>query len=188
MKFCSQCGGTVLRHIPEGDNRERAVCPHCQTIHYVNPKNVVGTLLFKNDQVLLAKRAIEPRYGKWTLPAGFMENGESVHQAARRETWEEACAKVDELHLLGVYSLPHISQVYLFFHGELSNMDFAPGDESLETRLFTREEIPWQELSFSVVTACLQYYYSERFQQTGQAQLATILRHPDQSIEVIEDQ
>lgn len=187
MKFCAQCGAEVRFEVPEGDNRERAVCGDCQTIHYSNPKNVVGALLYRDDRILLARRAIEPRYGKWTIPAGFMENGETVLEAAQRETWEEARARSDSLKLMGVYSLPHISQVYLFFYGELANEDFEPGDESLETRLFRRDEIPWEELSFSVVQVCLEFLYSGRFQQTGTPQLATIIRQADNSISVHSD-
>ena len=138
--------------MPEGDNRERAVCSACDTIHYQNPKIVAGALPVWEDRILLCKRAIEPRYGTWTLPAGFMENGETVEQGARRETHEEARAELQELSLYTMLSIPHISQVYIMFRGQLMAEDaFSPGDESLETTLFAEHEIPWDEIAFPVI-------------------------------------
>ena len=125
MKFCSHCGNPVSQKVPEGDNRLRHVCDHCQTIHYQNPRIVAGCLPVWGRRVLLCRRAIHPRYGFWTLPAGFMENGETVEQAARRETYEEACARVGELQLYTLFDLPHINQVYMLFRGELADPDFA---------------------------------------------------------------
>jgi ADP-ribose pyrophosphatase YjhB (NUDIX family) len=119
VKFCSTCGASVSLRIPEGDNRERFVCTSCQTIHYQNPKIVAGTIPEWDGQILLCRRAIEPRYGLWTLPAGFMENGETTEQAAMRETWEEAGARIEILGLYSIFSIPHISQVYMLFRGEL---------------------------------------------------------------------
>ena len=159
MNFCSHCGRAVSVKIPADDNRERFVCDHCGTIHYQNPNNVCGAILTHGDRVLLCKRAIEPRYGLWTLPAGFMENEETVAEAAAREAMEEANAQTDQLSLFGVFSMPYISQVYLMFHGQLTSAEISAGFESLEVGLFTREEIPWDELAFPVVTHSLKLFY-----------------------------
>ncbi len=166
MKFCSQCGGTITEMIPEGDNRLRFVCGVCETIHYQNPRIVAGCLPVLDGQVLLCKRAIEPRRGYWTLPAGFMENGETVQQAAERETREEACAKVTALQLYTLFDLPHINQVYMFFRAELVDNGFRAGDETLEVRLFKQADIPWSELAFPTVGRTLEYFFADRVQQT----------------------
>lgn len=165
MKFCSQCGNPVTRMIPAGDNRMRHVCGHCATVHYENPRIVAGCLPVWGDQVLLCRRAIEPRRGFWTLPAGFMENGETLEQAAARETLEEACARVDNLRLYTLFDLPHISQVYMLFLAELRDLDFAAGEESLEVRLFQQHEIPWSELAFPTIGRTLECYFADRVQQ-----------------------
>ncbi|BAN50372.1 NUDIX hydrolase [Metapseudomonas resinovorans] len=162
MKFCSQCGSPVVQRIPEGDNRLRHVCDSCHAIHYQNPRIVAGCLPVWGEQVLLCRRAIEPRRGYWTLPAGFMENGETMAQAAARETLEEACARVRDLSLYTLFDLPHISQVYTFFRAELVDLDFAAGDESLEVRLFHEREIPWSELAFPTVGRTLECYFADR--------------------------
>lgn len=162
MKFCSQCGNRVHQVIPEGDNRLRFVCEHCTCIHYQNPNIVAGCLPVWGDQVLLCRRAIEPRYGFWTLPAGFMENGETLEQAACRETDEEACARVRDLRLYTLFDLPHISQVHVFFRAELADLNFAAGSESLETRLFKQSEIPWSDLAFPTVGRTLECYFADR--------------------------
>lgn len=162
MNFCNQCGNPVIHRIPEGDNRPRYICSHCSTIHYENPKVIVGCVPIYQDQILLCKRAIEPRYGLWTLPAGFMENGESLAEGAARETLEEANAAVTLGELYTIFSLPHISQVYVFFLSELDNLDFYPGEESLETRLFSEDQVPWAELAFPVITETLRNYFSDR--------------------------
>ncbi|PWB30879.1 NUDIX hydrolase [Pseudomonas sp. SDI] len=162
MKFCSACGKTVTQRIPEGDNRPRYVCDHCQTIHYQNPNIVTGVLPSHGSRVLLCRRAIEPRRGYWTLPAGFMENGETLEQAARRETVEEACARVGAMNLYHLFDLPHINQVHVFFRAELTDLDFAVGVESLEVRLFEESEIPWDELAFRTVNRTLECYYRDR--------------------------
>ena len=162
MNFCNQCGNPVIHRIPEGDNRPRYICSHCSTIHYENPKVIVGCVPIYQDQILLCKRAIEPRYGLWTLPAGFMENGESLAEGAARETLEEANATVTLGELYTIFSLPHISQVYVFFLSELDNLDFYPGEESLETRLFSEDQVPWAELAFPVITETLRNYFSDR--------------------------
>ena len=162
MKFCSNCGQPVVSRIPAGDNRLRDVCDHCNTIHYVNPRNVVGTVPVWKDQVVLCKRAIEPRYGFWTLPAGFMENGETTPEAAARETLEEADAPVAIGDLYALFNIRHINQVYLMFRAELVDGVFGIGPESLECRLFTEAEIPWDELAFPTIARTLRYYFEDR--------------------------
>ncbi len=162
MNFCSNCGAAVSLKIPAGDNRQRSVCDACETIHYVNPRIIAGCLVTAGDQVLLCKRAIEPRHGYWTLPAGFMENGESTEAAAARETWEEAEAKVEIDGLYTLFSLPHISQVYLFYRAELVGGTYAAGAESLEVGLFSEADIPWDTLSFPVITHTLKHYFADR--------------------------
>lgn len=165
MKFCNQCGATLGHHIPPGDNRPRWVCNRCAAVHYENPKIVAGCLAVWQQQVLLCRRAIEPRRGYWTLPAGFMEIGETTHQAAIRETAEEACALAQNLSLYALFDLPHISQVQLFFRADLGSAQHAAGDESLETALFFESAIPWSDLAFPTVRRTLQLYFSDRRQQ-----------------------
>ncbi|MEG0860897.1 MAG: NUDIX hydrolase [Pseudomonas sp.] len=165
MKFCSACGNQVIQRIPEGDTRLRYVCDHCHTIHYQNPNIVAGVLPTWGNQVLLCRRAIEPRRGYWTLPAGFMENGETMEAAARRETVEEACARVGQMNLYQLFDLPHINQVHVFFRAELADLDFAVGVESLEVRLFDESEIPWDELAFRTISRTLECYYRDRIEQ-----------------------
>jgi ADP-ribose pyrophosphatase YjhB (NUDIX family) len=163
MKFCHQCAGSLILRIPPGDDKPRHCCSECDTIFYLNPKNVVGTLPFFKDKVLLCKRAIQPRAGKWTLPAGYMENGESSLDGAIRETTEEAGASVivksDSLYTL--FNLPKINQVYIFFRTELANLDFAAGIESQEVALFSEAEIPWREIAFPVVKSTLEHYFDD---------------------------
>lgn len=162
MKFCSVCGNAVTREIPQGDNRQRFVCKNCDEIHYQNPRIIVGTLPLWNNQVLLCKRAIEPRLGKWTLPAGFMENGETLDQGALRETTEEANATVLSPELFSVIDLPHIHQVYVFFKAQLADLDFSAGCESLEVMLFDEADIPWQELAFPTINMTLKHYFENQ--------------------------
>ncbi len=163
MNYCSHCGSAHLVHkIPEGDNSLRFVCDDCHTIHYQNPKVVVGCLPEWEDKILLCKRAIEPRYGLWTLPAGFMENNETVEQGAARETWEEAQARLENLSLYSLFSLPHISQVYMIFRAKLCDLTYAAGVESLDVRLFGEDEIPWDELAFPVIHKTLTHYFEDR--------------------------
>ena len=140
----------------------RHVCDACETIHYLNPKLVVGTMPMWGNQVLLCRRAIEPAYGKWTLPAGFMENDESVGAAAIRETLEEACARIALGDVSTMISLPHISQVHVIYHAKLLDLDFAAGEETLELRLFNEEEIPWNEIAFRTVRLTLQHFFADR--------------------------
>lgn len=165
MKFCSQCASPVTQRIPEGDNRLRYVCECCGTIHYQNPNIVAGCLPVWGEQVLLCRRAIEPRLGFWTLPAGFMENGETLEQAACRETVEEACARVSALQLYTLFDLPHINQVHVFFRAQLADLDFAVGAESLEVQLFEQSTIPWSELAFPTVERTLKCFFADRTQQ-----------------------
>jgi len=162
MKFCSQCGNPVSEEIPEGDNRERFVCPSCHTIHYQNPRIIAGCLALHEDQVLLCKRSIEPRLGKWTLPAGFLENGETIEEGALREMQEEANANATILDIYTMFSLPHISQIYMFFRAQLTDLNFFPGDESEDVRLFREDEIPWDDLAFPVVYDTLKFYLEDR--------------------------
>ena len=164
IKFCNLCGASVTLRIPAEDSRPRHVCTQCDTIHYENPKLVVGAIPVWEDRVLLCRRAIEPRHGLWTLPGGFMENGESTGQAAIRETLEEAHARVELDELYSMYSLPYINQVHLFFRARLLDLDFAPGIESLEVRLFGEADIPWQELAFRPVRFSLEHFFNERKQ------------------------
>lgn len=177
MIYCSNCGARVVRKIPEGDDRVRHVCESCSTVHYSNPKIVAGCIPEWNGRLLLCRRAIEPRYGLWTLPAGFMENGESTEQAAIRETWEEACARVNDLLLYGVFSIPHISQVYMMFRAKLESADFAAGRESLEVRLFEKHEIPWDELAFPVVRLTLERYCGDLGKDDFSVHVENIIRH-----------
>ena len=165
MKFCSQCGNPVIQCIPEGDSRLRYVCGHCHFIHYQNPNIVAGCLAVLDNKVLLCRRAIEPRLGFWTLPAGFMENGETMEQAARRETVEEACATMSDLDLYMLVDVPHINQVHVFFRGELATPEFAAGIESLEVGLFDEADIPWSELAFMTVRRTLECFFADRRQQ-----------------------
>ena len=163
MKFCSTCGSSeIALRVPDGDNLPRHVCAVCATIHYQNPKVVVGCLPEWEGQVLLCKRAIEPRLGLWTLPAGFLENGETLVAGALRETMEEAGARVHDTTLYTVISLPHINQIYVMFRGQLAALDFGAGPESLEVRLFHEEEIPWDQLAFRTITRTLRNYFLDR--------------------------
>ncbi len=162
MNFCSNCGARVEYRVPPGDTLPRHVCPACGAIHYQNPKIVVGCIPAWEDRVLLCRRAIEPRYGYWTLPAGFMENGETTFQAALRETMEEACARVELGPLYTVYNLPHVNQVYLMFRARLLDLNFRPGGESLEVKLFAEPEVPWNELAFRTIHATLSHYFADR--------------------------
>lgn len=180
MKFCSDCGADVLYRVPDGDDRERAVCTACDTIHYVNPRIIVGCLPEYQGRLLLCLRAIEPRKGFWTLPAGFMENGETTEQGAARETWEEARARVEDLSLYRIYDVPYINQVYMFYRCVLDDGLHSAGPESLETRLFAPEDIPWDELAFPSVYRALASYLRDR--DAGSAfpvEVETILRKRD---------
>lgn len=162
MHYCPECGSAVTRGIPPGDDRERTVCPACGSIHYQNPKLVVGCVPEWEDRLLLCRRAIEPRYGLWTLPAGFLEMGESVAEGARRELHEEACAATTDLEPFAMFDLVFVGQIYLMFRGKLTGPEFAPGPESLETALFTEADIPWEEIAFPVISETLLRYFADR--------------------------
>jgi len=163
IKHCRNCGSAVAYRVPDdGDTRERAVCPACETIHYENPLNVVGTVPHWGDQVLLCKRNIEPRWGKWTLPAGFMELNETTRQGAARETTEEAGARFEMEDLLTLISVPQVGQVHLFYRARLLSDVFDPGHETIEARLFREDEIPWDEIAFRTVRETLRLYFSDR--------------------------
>lgn len=162
MKFCSECGGKVVLGIPEGDDRERHICQQCGAIHYINPRVIVGCLPVHEERILLCKRAIEPRRGYWTLPAGFMENGESTAEGAARETWEEAHAEAVDLMLYRVFDVPHISQVYAFYRCGIRDGRFGVGPESLESDLFEFDDIPWDDLAFPTVQEVLREYLEDR--------------------------
>lgn len=161
MKYCSQCGNKVIERIPAGDNRLRFVCDQCEHIHYQNPRIIAGCVPVYGDQVLLCKRAIEPRAGRWTLPAGFLENGEASSAGALRETREEANANAAIVGLYTLFSLPHISQVYMFFRADLLDLDFSAGEESLEVALFSEHEIPWDDLAFPVINKTLEHFFAD---------------------------
>lgn len=162
MNYCSNCGAKVELRIPDGDTVARFVCPSCATIHYRNPLMVIGAIPEWEDKILLCKRAIEPRYGRWTLPAGFMELGESAEQAAMRETYEEALARVELGELFTLLSVPYVNQVHLFYRARLLDLDFGAGSESLEVALFREEDIPWPEISFRTVSATLRHFFEDR--------------------------
>jgi ADP-ribose pyrophosphatase YjhB (NUDIX family) len=162
MKFCSNCGASVDFRIPAGDSLPRHVCVECGEIHYQNPKLVVGAIPEWEDRILLCRRAIEPRHGYWTLPAGFMENRESTAQAAARETLEEACARIEVGEMYTLFDIPHISQVHIIYRARLLDLDFRPGEESLEVALFSEEQIPWGEIAFRTIELTLRHYFADR--------------------------
>ncbi|MCZ6855934.1 MAG: NUDIX hydrolase [Gammaproteobacteria bacterium] len=161
MKFCNQCGEAVVFRVPEGDNRKRFLCESCGAIHYQNPRIITGCLAVWENQVLLCRRSIQPRKGFWTLPAGFLENGETAKGGAERETWEEARARVSIIDLYTMFSLPHISQIYLFYRARLIDGDFAPGEETEAVGLFHEADIPWDELAFPVIRDTLKHYFRD---------------------------
>ena len=161
--FCNNCGHAVEHRVPEGDHLPRAICPACQHVQYFNPRVIVGVIPeWEDGRILLCRRAIEPRHGLWTLPAGFMENGETTGEAAIRETLEEANARIAIGELYSMYNLPYINQVYLLFRAKLLDLDFSPGAESLEVDLFEEKNIPWDELAFRPVHFTLQRYFDDR--------------------------
>ncbi|WP_290697972.1 NUDIX hydrolase [Amphritea sp.] len=162
MNFCNQCGSAVRLEVPEGDNRPRHICNNCSFIHYVNPKVIAGCLPVYEGKVLLCKRAIEPRIGFWTLPAGYMENGESTQNAATRETREEANARVSQLELYTLTSLVPVSQVQLIYLAQLDDLDFSAGDETEDVQLFAEEDIPWDDLAFQTIRNALRFYFEDR--------------------------
>lgn len=167
IRHCKACGSAVAYRLPDdGDTRQRAVCTSCHTVHYENPLNVVGTIPVwgppGEEQILLCKRNIQPRWGKWTLPAGFMELGESSSEGAARETDEESGADIDMGQLFAVMNVVHVGQIHLFYLARLRNTVFNPGHETLEARLFSEQDIPWDELAFGTVREALQRYFADR--------------------------
>jgi len=165
MKFCSECAHPVSFIVPPDDNRPRFVCERCGTIHYQNPKMVIGSIPVWEQggetRVLLCKRAIEPRYGYWTLPAGFMENNETTSDAARRETMEEAGARVELHELFSFLNVPHVHQVHIFYRATLLDLDYHAGTESLEVKLFSETEIPWEDIAFPTVGHTLKSFFGD---------------------------
>ena len=162
IEHCQVCGTPVEHKVPADDNRERAVCPSCGHIHYVNPLNVVGTVPVWGEQVLLCKRNIEPRWGKWTLPAGFMELNETTAQGAMRETDEKAGAEIEIGPLFSLMNVSRVGQVHLFYRATLLSETFNPGSETLEARLFHEHEVPWDELAFRTVKETLERFFADR--------------------------
>ncbi len=170
IQHCKVCGSAVTYRVPDdGDTRERAVCNACHTIHYENPLNVVGTVPVWGDKVLLCKRNIEPRFGKWTLPAGFMELNETVAQGAARETVEEAGAQFEMQELFTLMNVTRVGQVHFFYRAQLTSDTFDPGHETQEARLFAEHEIPWDEIAFRTVKETLQHYFADA--KTGKFEL-----------------
>lgn len=178
MNFCSNCGAAVSLKIPEGDDRLRFVCDQCRMIHYQNPRMVVGAIPEWEGRILLCRRSIEPRAGLWTLPAGYLENGETMVQGARRETREEAGAELLELVPFALFDLPFINQVYLMFRGALASTAWHPGEESLEVRLFAESDLPWDELAFVVIRETLEHYFSDRSAGRFRLHTGTIIPPP----------
>ena len=167
IQHCKQCGTKVIYRTPDdGDTKSRAVCPACGTVHYENPLNVVGTVPYWGDQVLLCKRNIEPRRGKWTLPAGFMELHETTAEGAARETVEEAGAQFEMEGLFTLINVVRAGQVHIFYRAKLLSDQFAPGTETMEAQLFTEADIPWDEIAFRTVKETLERYFADR--RTGQ--------------------
>lgn len=163
IKHCKNCGTAVTYRVPDdGDTKERAVCPACATIHYENPLNVVGTVAHWGDRVLLCKRNIEPRWGKWTLPAGFMELNETTAQGAARETVEEAGAEFEMESLFSLLNVERVGQVHMFYRARLLSDEFKPGHETIEARLFAEADIPWEEIAFKTVKTTLECYFADR--------------------------
>ncbi|OGI37465.1 MAG: ADP-ribose pyrophosphatase [Candidatus Muproteobacteria bacterium RBG_16_62_13] len=178
MKFCSQCGAALERRIPEGDSLARFVCPSCQTIHYTNPKVVVGCLPEWDGRILMCKRAIEPRHGLWTLPAGFLEDHETTIAGAMRETLEEAGARVEIASLYALFNLPSVNQVYVMYRARLLDLDFAPGPESLEVKLVDESAVPWNEMAFEVITQTLRLYWQDYRAGTFHTRAGDVIRLP----------
>jgi ADP-ribose pyrophosphatase YjhB (NUDIX family) len=162
MNFCPNCGAKVAFRVPPGDSLPRHLCDACGTVHYKNPLVVVGAIPEVDERVLLCRRAIEPRLGLWTLPAGFMELGETTAEGAARETLEEANARIRIGDAFTLLSVPHVNQVHIFYRAQLLDLDFSPGAESLDVALFREKEIPWDELAFRSISATLRHFYADR--------------------------
>ena len=179
-RFCPTCGSDQLAwRVPDYDDRERQICAACGTIHYHNPRNVAGCICEHDGRILLCRRAIEPRHGYWTVPAGFMENGESLVGAATRETVEEANAVATPVDLYAVFNLPHIDQVYVLFRAGVAGGHASAGPESLEVGWFGEHEIPWDELAFPVVHEGLRLYFDDRREGVYPIHMGDIFRRED---------
>ncbi len=173
IKHCKNCGTAVVYRIPDdGDTKHRAVCPNCHTVHYENPLNVVGTVPHLGDRVLLCKRNIEPRFGKWTLPAGFMELDETLAQGAARETVEEAGAQFEMEGLFSILNVARVGQVHVFYLARLLSDQFDPGTETIEAQLFLEADIPWDEIAFRTVKETLEHYFADR--RSGKFSIHTV--------------
>ncbi len=182
MNFCSNCGEKVVQRVPDGDNRQRAVCPACETIHYSNPNVVVGCIPEWEGRILLCKRAIEPRAGYWTLPAGFLEHEETTRQGGARETLEEANAIVEVGELFSIIGVPYIGQIHMFYRARLLEPEFSAGAESTHVALYQEADIPWDDLAFPTVAHTLRWYFEDR--QRGQFGMHThdILARPPRKL------
>jgi ADP-ribose/FAD diphosphatase len=187
MAFCSRCGQATERRVPTGEDRERDVCDGCGVVHYQNPRMIVGCIVEHDGKVLLCKRAIEPRRGLWTLPAGFLELGESAIQGAVRETFEEASARVRVTAPFAHFDVPHIGQAYILYRAELIEASFAAGTESLEVELFSPELIPWHELAFPVMRYGLELWHEDLRAQRYRSHQGSLVREPDQSSFTLRD-
>lgn len=178
VKFCSNCGESVHKRIPKGDDRPRCICDSCGTIHYKNPKVVVGCIAEWKDKVLMCRRAIAPQVGKWTLPAGYLESAETVAQGAQRETIEEAKAKVEIIEPYALFNLTFVDQIYLMFRAKLMNLDFGPGPESREVTLMSEKNIPWDEIAFNVIHKILRCYFMDKSNGSFQFKMGDIEPYP----------
>jgi ADP-ribose pyrophosphatase YjhB (NUDIX family) len=182
LNFCSNCGGTVSQQIPKGDDRPCHICVSCGTVHYKNPKLVVGCIVEWQDKILMCRRAIAPKIGKWTLPAGYLESAETVAQGALRETWEEARAHVDIIEPYALFNLTFVDQIYFIFRAKLMNLDFSPGPESQAVDLMGQTDIPWKEIAFEVIDEILQRYFKDRSKgkfnfQMGEIKASSLLSY-----------
>jgi ADP-ribose pyrophosphatase YjhB (NUDIX family) len=174
MNYCSSCGARVTSKIPPDDDRPRFVCDACETVHYQNPKIVVGCVPEREDAVLLCRRAINPRYGFWTLPAGFLENGETTIEGVQRETFEEAHATIEIISLYTVFDFPRINQVYMMFRSRLLDFDHEGGSESLEVKLFKEQDIPWDRIAFVPIYETLKLFFKDRRNENYPLRLGAI--------------
>lgn len=179
-RFCSYCGERTVRGVPAGDTRERRLCPACGAVHYENPRVVVGCVPEHQGRILLCRRAIEPRRGYWTVPAGFLENGETLEAGAARESWEEALARVEIGTLLAVVNIPEACQVHVFFRARLAgDGSFGVGEESLEARLVEPARIPWDDIAFRSTAYALRRYLEDRDTGATPTHVTTLeRRHP----------
>ena len=182
MRFCSQCGSKNISYsVPSGDNRKRYHCLSCNSVFYENPKIVAGCIPVWEDKILLCKRGIEPRYGLWTLPAGFMENGETTREAAERETLEEAGTLVTRSKLYTLFNLPQINQVYMMFLSHLTEPVFKAGEESLDCKLCLESEIPWDKIAFPTITYSLQLFFKDRKDGKFSMHIGDLIREESKS-------